>query len=224
MANELHVHKLIFALTGADPDARKEAADLLGTMASPEATAALINALRHPLVDIRLCAAEALGQVEDDAVINSLIDALDGDPSPNMRQCAARSLGRIGRADALAALLDALDDAPNVCRAAARALGEIGDTRVVPNLITLVEKHQDALIRQVSAVALGDLRDVDALPALVGALSDPSWVARQAACEALGKIGDKSAVLALVDALEDRHQAVRLAATDAIARLSGGDG
>ncbi len=220
------IERDVQALTVADPDLRKAAADRLARGGDPEGYTALIHALEHSLIDVRINAAEALGAARIPQAVPLLVKSLAADPVAAVRQCVARSLGRIGGehpsegVEALAGLLDALQDADrNVVRAAAKALGEIGDTRVVPNVIRLM-KQPEPVIRQVCALALGDLKSTDALPVLVQALHDESWMVRQAAAQALAGLGDRAATPALIEALEDANRSVRVAAEDALKRLN----
>lgn len=218
---EHDVNRLVAQLADHSPDVRKDAAFALRDMGTDEACAALITALRSPLVSVRMIAAEVMDQCASEEAVSALCALVQNDPAAGARQCAARTLGHIGRVEALAVLLDALEDSdPKVCRAAARSLGRIGDARVVPNLQRLM-KRSEAVIRQVSATALGQIGDRDALPDLVSALSDPTWMVRVAAAEALGNLGEKAAFLALTDALEDSNHMVRVAAQEALKKLAG---
>lgn len=215
------INTLIAQLTDPNPDVRKAAAFELRDLGTDESCGALVEALKSPLVSVRMIAAEVMDQCSSDAAVSALCALVQGDPAAGVRQCAARTIGHIGRVEGLAALLDALDDSePKVCRAAARALGRIGDARVVPNLLRLM-KRPEAVIRQVCATALGQIGDVDALPALVSGLSDPTWMVRAASAEALGNLGEKSAFLALTDAMQDGNHMVRVAAQEALKKLAG---
>jgi HEAT repeat protein len=85
----------------------------------------------------------------------------------------------------------------NVGRAAARALGEIGDPRAVGPLVTAL-KGQDADVHRLAAEALGRIGDARAVEPLVAALGDQAM--RRSAAVALAEIG-APAVEGLVAAL-----------------------
>lgn len=61
----------------------------------PNGTAPLVAALRDPIADVRLAAAEALGKMGDASVIPALTQALQ-DSDSRVRAAAARSMGEIG--------------------------------------------------------------------------------------------------------------------------------
>lgn len=87
----------------------------------------------------------------------------------------------------------------------ARALGLIGDRRAVAPLINALENTElDAAIRNSVADALGDLRDVRAVPILMTALGDRDVRVRGKAIIALGKTGDQRAIPALMSLLSDQ--------------------
>jgi HEAT repeat protein len=125
-------------------------------------------------------------------------------------------------APAVPALIQALGDSGwNVRRAAAEALGKLGDPQAVPALIQALG-DSDSAVRAVSAEALGAIGDPQAVPALIVALGDwGDWWSenvRRAAAEALVRIG-APAVPALIQALGDRSENVRRAAAEALVRI-----
>ncbi len=73
----------------------------------------LIAYSRHPNVQTRYWAAEALAMLGSDATLNPLLEILRGDPSPQVRQRAAFSLSQAGmltKDQRLAAVPDLLND------------------------------------------------------------------------------------------------------------------
>jgi HEAT repeat protein len=92
-------------------------------------------------------------------------------------------------------------DSALLCKAA-KALGEIGDTRAVESLIFAL-KNGNGGVRLAVAKALGEIKDVRAVEPLIIALND-----KYIQCEvvsALGKIGDHRAVEPLIaTALKDK--------------------
>ena len=103
---------------------------------------------------------------------------------------------------------------------AARWLGQHGGRDALEPLKDALT-HSDARVRAAALLALGDLGDRRALPALCDRLaSDGASMARQAAAQSLGRIGDRSVESALKTAAEaDAKSKVRRAAGDALAQI-----
>lgn len=82
--------------------------------------------------------ASALGAMNDQEAIAPLIRLMKVTKNPYVKRAAIRSLGELGAKEAVAELLDILNDKDvhKTIRAnAVFALGEIGDPKVVPNLV-----------------------------------------------------------------------------------------
>lgn len=73
--------------------------------------------------------------------------------------------------------------------------------------------------RGYAAVALGNIGDATAVPALVEALKDEESYVRRSAAVALGNIRDATAVPALVETLKDEDGEVRRSAAEALERI-----
>lgn len=96
LAGEQAVPQLLVALRSNNSVLRRNAADMLGYIASPQATDALINTLRSdPVPSVRRNAAYALGEIHDVRAINDLQKAAVADPSHIVRGTAADSLARV---------------------------------------------------------------------------------------------------------------------------------
>ncbi len=78
---------------------------------------------------------------------------------------------------------------------------------------------KDETTRAEAAVALGDLRVMDAVDPLIAALNDKSIPVRGAAADALGKIGSEKALNPLVALLQDKQPEVRALAARALGVL-----
>jgi HEAT repeat protein len=132
------------------------------------------------------------------------------------RRVIIETLGKLRAPSAVEVLTQQLKQrSEDVRLAAAKALGEIGDLKAVPSLISTVQTDKKKRVRAEAATSLGLLRSKDAVIPLVQAL-DPAketkrWVRRSAA-EALGLIGDPQALEPLMDALNDKEKVVRVAA------------
>jgi HEAT repeat protein len=90
-------------------------------------------------------------------------------------------------------------------RAAAKALGEIGDQRAVEPLIVALT---DERVRITAIEALGAIGDPRAVESLIAALKDPAYYRREAAIKSLGQIGDPRAIEPLVAALGNNSPAI----------------
>ena len=166
------------------------------------------------------------------SIVDRLIDELESDDLEQRREAihllrSARPISALCRAlrnshsdlrsillcDILAAirhrapvpdLIAALNaQSAEVRAAAANALGNIGDHRVIPALIRLLQDQAEPVfVRDTVAYALGMTRSPDAVPALIGALDDPAPSVRRCAAEALGRAGDENVLPTLRSVLK----------------------
>jgi hypothetical protein len=104
-----------------------------------------------------------------------------------------------------------------VRRAAAWALGELGDPRAVEHLISGLRDEASA-VREAVVWALVKIGP-PAVEPLISALRDEDSDVRKAAAEALGKLGDPRGVEPLISALKDKDSGVRWAAAIALYKL-----
>lgn len=191
---EPSVDALIEGLTDKDFVVRCHAARALGGMTTdyqigrtwvrePKVVDALIAALKDPDRAVREDAAIALGMIGDPQAVDALIEAMrDG----AVKRHAIASLGMIGDPRALPAVLDALkgkgikqqgsptpgcivSEEALIKEAAATALGQFRDSRVIPDLIMLLK---DGVLREKAAAALIVIGD-SAIEPLVSFLHDP---------------------------------------------------
>ena len=133
---------------------------------SPLSTAvfkALVGGLEHQRLDLRTASARALGDLGSQRAAAALIEALN---DWEMREAAAQALASIGAPaiDSLVAfLVPALVDQEGqyliAASAAAEILGDIGDTRAIPELVAVLEKTDSPTTRGalVAAKALDQL-------------------------------------------------------------------
>ncbi len=73
--------------------------------------------------------------------------------------------------------------------------------------------------RELAAKALGEKHAVEAVPALIQALSDEDVAVRLVVAGALGNIGEATAVPHLITALHDEHPSVRHSAAEALGKI-----
>lgn len=148
--------------------------------------------------------------------------------SPITRRNAAWAIGELtnmppgSRATAVPQLITLLDDSDDyVQMAAARALGEVRDSRAVFKLIaTLADDNWS--VRELAVWALSEMKDARAVTALCNVLlSDTRGEVRRGAAEALGEIQSAAALPALKQALNDSEPGVSAKAAWAISEIEG---
>jgi HEAT repeat protein len=143
------------------------------------------------------------------------------DPSAIVRATAARAVLSLGRGEAATLILPLLRDRDEfVRREAAFALGLTRSPTCVAALAATAETDKKPSVRGAAAVALGQIGDASAAPALAGALArrlpatglfnrlrrkkvEEDEFVRRAAAVSLGQIASRDSVPALVEALSD---------------------
>jgi len=166
----------------------------------------LIQALQDDYIPLRRRAASALGKFKDKRVVEPLIEALKN--ADSVKDKAIQSLGILKDPRATLPLLECLRDCPEHLHGnVIQALGNIGDKRAVPALISILK--------------YGTLKKTDRFSIVTAAYArspaPPSI--RVLAAHALGRIGDKRAVDALTEALKDKDEQVKWAAIVALADI-----
>lgn len=161
----------------------------------------LVNMLTNNEWLTRLRAVEALGRAKSPLAVEPLLKLLADDSDVAVRQDAARALGEIGDSRAFEALLRAVGDI-RLRPAAVEALGKIGDRRAVGPLRSIVDEAARSQ-GEWEAHGCRNERYEQELPAV------------EAAVKALGRIGDHAAIPTLVTAL--KSTTVRVEAGDALA-------
>jgi HEAT repeat protein len=168
----------------------------------------LIAELAHPDPNRRWDAVAALGAGGDSRAVPPLMRALEKDMKERtgIAMAIIPALGQMGDERAVPLLLKALNklDEDWLGReAAARALGDIGSPKVVPDLIRTAWRAETRNAAIKALAAIGDPRATDVL---LSALSEPEEPeAREAAIAGLTYIGEP-AVPALIDKLNTRRE------------------
>jgi HEAT repeat protein len=109
---------------------------------------------------LRIAAAEALGTIEDDRSVSSLLSVLKHD-SEEVRMFAALALGKIGNVRAVLPLIDSLGDNHHMVReSTALALGAIGDSRAISPLQKALDDPYEE-VRKAAADSLDTLDEAD---------------------------------------------------------------
>jgi hypothetical protein len=156
-AGEEAVPALVTALRSNDVIVRRNAADVLGFIASPTATAALKASLgTDPAAAVRANAAWALGEIRDASALNALERASVLDPSVLVRNNAIESLGRVQNA---------------VIERAGRDPGKVNVIAVAPNQVNTVylASERDLLISRDNGAQWETLKQ--ALPSVASSLA-----------------------------------------------------
>ena len=202
-------------LNSANEEERRDALMRLGAMHRAAASRVALPLLSDPSPIIRVMAARAILSLEPAESAAALLPLLK-DKDEFVRREVAYALGATRSRTATTSLTDRLlNDKENGVRgAAAVALGMIGDENAVIPLATVLSPQLSApakskrkaeanqFVLRAAAVALGQIKNRAATPALIAALNNekfPQDVRREAA-RSLGLIGDPAAIPALKSA------------------------
>lgn len=181
------------AASDANASVRLEAVGVLGWLKQQQALQTLVALARADVhADVRRAAAGALGLAAglsmDATVLPALLAALQ-DPVWQVREEAATTLGKLSLVASANALVAALeDDYWQVRQRAARALGRLKQQSAIQPLVAHALQHSSANLRKEAAVALGEIGDPSAIPALEAAGQDSDPDVRKLARLALTNI------------------------------------
>lgn len=166
----------------------------------------LIELLKHPDRDVRMRAAELLGDTNSETAVKPLIDTLS-DKVWLVRKSAAKGLAAIGEAaiDLLIKGLKTEDE--NVRYWITTILGKIGDKTIDP-LVRILQTGSTKDMKALAAQALGETRDARAVRPLIESLKDDAWSVRNAASNSLKQLGSM-AVLPLIKVLMSQNEDLR---------------
>lgn len=183
-----YVEATLALLRRRSPVVRARAAALLGGMHSPRAIEALSQTFLHDgSQEVRIVAAEALGEFGDAPSIDLLLHAVR-EPTRYQEVRIAGTLARLG-VSVVPALENALaDDDERVVRFALDILLEIGMVTDLNPLYALLESGSPE-IRARAAELLGVAGAVDAIDRLVFATRDSEWFVRLRIVKALMHLG-----------------------------------
>jgi serine/threonine-protein kinase len=145
---------------------RTRAADALGKIGGPRVVDAVIELIRDEDEDVRRAAIEILNQTKDERAVNFLIEATK-DKDWWVSERAVDALAEIGSKKAVPALMELLHSHDNTrsLPTLARALGKIGDTRVIDSMIKLLDRPEKEIkVEAINALArLADDKRADSV-------------------------------------------------------------
>ncbi len=154
---------------------------------------------------LELRAIQELAEAVPDSILPCLLETLR-DERMTARANAIWLLGKIKAEEAVDSLLLALKYKGNKPRWTISAVGEIGEQRVVPEILPCL-KDGDETTRVTAASALAKLKDPRAIPNLIDALGDNYFTVRSAAERAIVETGDTT-VARLLAALKGERERV----------------
>jgi HEAT repeat protein len=148
----------------------------------------LLDLLKHPDKDLRTQAALALGEQRDVRAVDALIAALQDDDT-NVRYHAIEALGKLKAVDAVDALAEIAEGSDFFLGfASIEALTQIGDARVAPRMVPLLE---DELLRDPTITLLGQLADDNVVAPLTSLLNSPTTASTHLIARALASLSDR---------------------------------
>lgn len=207
LRNTSSINPLSQALLDSDLSVRKAAAEALGQL---RAIPSLLKACENNDGVVRKVAVETLdnlgwkpdqgengarylfakGKFEECLALGKVsVDIFIkalGDRDQNVQEIAAKALGQLGDSRAVDPLINSLG---SIGQIAAQALGQLGDPVVEPLIKVLGYGNKD--MRAQAVGVLGQLKDVRAVEPLIKILLDRDKALREAAAKALDKIGWK---------------------------------
>jgi HEAT repeat protein len=171
------------------------ALETLGRIGDPTVIPVLTEQLSASNARTRWSTVEALGRIGERSTIPLIVNALQ-DSDGTVRSHTAEVLGLTGEREFVSILAKSLEDSDLVVRTkSAEALGIIGDAGAVQPPIRA--PSDDANVCAAAAKAMGKLRHIDAVPALIRTLQhERDWV-KSSAVDALLAIGSQEAVQAV---------------------------
>ncbi|WP_302081729.1 HEAT repeat domain-containing protein [Salinibaculum rarum] len=165
------LEKLIATMANVDLDAN--AADWVKAKA-------FVRALDAEIPELRMAAANALGELDESDAVPQLTEAFD-DSDPRVRARAARATGKITDPRATNPLESLLTDPKaGVRREAAEALGRISNRQALQALLSLYD-DDDERVRRIAVSAFGNFDNDRPVDPLINALGDEAAAVRRTA-------------------------------------------
>jgi HEAT repeat protein len=217
------VKQSVNALDSYDPKIREAAIESLSQTNHPTAHQALLDAVQHPIQDVRKMAAMKVSSLfQDKRCVPALIELLR--INPQMNASAGKSLAAIRDPEAVPNLIEAMHDSNPAIRSAAQsAVRETKDLTVVPHLLKALD-DPDEQVRLVVIEVLHSLNNLSTVPGLISALSDSHLAVRKVAIIALGNLQVKEAIPAINQLInQDSNLDVQIAAIQTLGLIGDAD-
>ena len=158
------IKNLLASLGDEDWWVRSRAGDALAKIGGPRVIDAVLQLIKDEDADVRRAAIEILNQIKDEKAVSHLIEATKDDDWW-VRERAVDALAGIGSKKALPRLVEMVKKRDKALPAVVRALGEIGDSRIIKPLMTLIDdKNKEIKVESMHALAkLADEKRADAV-------------------------------------------------------------
>ena len=188
-----------------DPDwvLRREAVVTLGEMGDERCVEPLVRALRDGDWQVREAAVEAIAEVGSPAVELLIRYMRDWEA----RKYVIQAMGKINDERVLDPLMSMLHN-DEFKDDATRALIDLGKP-AVPKLIAALTDREE-FVRKQAILALGEIKDSEAVDPLIAMLQDQDWLTRLTAAAALEQVGDLRGRDAIKPLMKDPDLVVRL--------------
>lgn len=148
----------------------------------------LLDLLKHANADLRMQAALALGEQRDTRAAEGLIEALN-DQDTNVRYHAIEALGKLKGVEVIDKLVEVAESRHFFLGfAALDTLAQIGDPRIVPRIMPLLD---DVLLGAQTINLLGQLGDESAVAPLTALLNTPGHSSTRLIADALATLHDR---------------------------------
>jgi HEAT repeat protein len=156
----------VASLQDSNAEARKTAAEILGSLRREEAVDALVPMLRDEDPTVREAAATALGNIQNNKSGDALIELIRDSADPP-RTAAIDAVGKLKVTQAVQPLIEAIEGADDrLMGHIAEALRQIPSGEAVMPLRSALEKTRDVDARQLILTALASVRDPSLKPLL----------------------------------------------------------
>ena len=197
IGNAKSVKYLLEALKDSDWWVRSRAADALGKIGGPKVIDAVLQLVRDKDEDIRRAAIEILNQTKDERAVESLI-AATRDSDWWVSERAVDALAEIGSKRAVPRLMEMLQTPASgkALPIVVRALGKLGDSRLVDTLLPLVARPEREIrieaIQALSRVA-DEARAEQVRHELQAQVASPDQTISRMAAAAVSELDDRIA-------------------------------
>jgi HEAT repeat protein len=204
------------------PDTQASAIAALAKFKDKSILPIIVQYVTNIEVMVQQEAVRAIGAIGNPEPAAQLLEMLDTLPSEHdLRYDLVNALGELKYApayDSLHAIAMNTANSHYMRSFAITALGRIGEKRVIPDLIRLLQEEPNPSIKMRVVAAFGDLSaTADALPAIRAAMADGDEQVRAAAVKTAGKTGDKELLKAILYRFRyDNEPRVMLAAAEAL--------